>query len=72
MKIINKKNTKKTILSTILETIDCFITIGKTSTSVTVFFNGYGLSVIPISLVLANRFPLSEKVMHEALKNHSQ
>ena len=49
----SKKNIKKyEVVSNIFKTVDTFVILATTSTSVTVSVTGFGLIVIPIQLAL--------------------
>ena len=62
----SKKNYKNyRTLNTILESIDCIIIIGVTSTSVTLSITGIGLIVLPISVGIACTSSLTKKVLHK-------
>ena len=63
----NKSETKyknyKT-LNTILESVDGFVIIGATSTSITLSLTGVGIIILPISAGIACTLSLGNKILH--------
>ena len=56
-------------LNMILESVDSFVIIGATSTSLTLSITGIGLIVLPISTGIACTLPLANKVLHKEFIN---
>ena len=54
-------------LNTVLESIDSFVIIGATSTSITLSVTGIGLIVLPISAGIACTLSLSNKVLQKLI-----
>ena len=70
MKIVNQKRYKNyKILSTILKTVDSFVIIAITSSSVTLSLTGFGLLVIPISSGFACGLTFTIQVLYELIMN---
>ena len=55
------------MLTTILSSIDTFVIIATTSTSITLGLTGFGLIVIPISSSIACGLTISNKVIYEII-----
>ena len=52
-------------LNTVLESVDSFVIIGATSTSITLSITGMGLIILPISAGIACTLSLGNKVLHK-------
>ena len=62
-KTVNKKNIKKfKTISTILDSIDTFVVIATTSSSIKLSLTGIGLIVIPVSAALASELSNGKEV----------
>ena len=66
---INKELWKIRFLSTILKTVDTFVTFTQTSTSVTSSVTGFGLNAIPASAANARGLTLFIEFLFEIFKN---
>ena len=62
-----KKHKNYKTLTSILESVDTVVTIGATTTSVTLSVTGVGLIVVPISAGIACALPLGNEVLHEII-----
>ena len=56
-------------LNTISESVDSIVTIGATSTSITLSITGFGLNILPISAGMACVLSLGNKVLHNLIRN---
>ena len=56
-------------LNTILESVDCIVIIGTTSTSITLSITGVGLIILPKSAGIACTLSLGNKVLHKLIIN---
>ena len=56
-------------LNTILESVDSFVIIAATSTSITLSVTGIGLIVLPISAGIACTLSLGSKILHKLIIN---
>ena len=66
----SKKRYKKyKTLTTVLESVDCFIISGATSTTLTPPTTGIGLTVLPISVGIACVLSLGNKLLHRLIIN---
>ena len=69
----NNKSKKKyknyKALNTVLESVDSFVIIGATSTSITLSITGIGLLVLPISAGIACALSLGNKILHKIIIN---
>ena len=69
----NNKSKKKyknyKTLNTILESVDCIVIIGATSTSITLSITGVGLIILPISAGVACALSLGNKILHKLIIN---
>ena len=67
----NNKSKKKykncKTLNTVLESVDSFVIIGATSTSITLSITGIGLIILPISAGIACGLSLGNKVLHKLI-----
>ena len=57
------------ILNTILESVDSIVTIGATSTSITLSITGVGFIILPISAGIACTLSLGNKILHKLIMN---
>ena len=64
-----KRNKKYKTLNTVLESVDSFVIIGPTSTSITLSVTGYGLIILPSSAGFAFTLSLGNKVLHKLIIN---
>ena len=64
----NKYKNYKT-LNTVLESIDSFVIIGATSTSITLSVTGVGLFILPISTGIACALSIGNKILHKLIIN---
>ena len=69
----NNKSKKKyknyKTLNTVLESVDCIVIIGATSTSITLSITGIGLIILPISAGIACTLSLGNKILHKIIIN---
>ena len=56
-------------LNTVLESVDSFVIIGATSTSITLSITGFGLTILPISAGIACTLSLGNKILHKLIIN---
>ena len=56
-------------LNTILESVDCIVIIGTTSTSITLSITGVGFIILPKSAGIACTLSLGNKVLHKLIIN---
>ena len=67
---ISKKRYKNyKTLNTILESVDSFVIIAATSTSITLSVTGVGLIILPISAGIACTLSLGNKILHKLIIN---
>ena len=64
-----KENKKYETITTILKSIDTFVIIATTSSSITSSLTGIGLIVIPISTVSACALSIGNRVLYEVIIN---
>ena len=64
-----KRDENYKTLNTILESVDCIVIIGATSTSITLSITGVGLIILPISDSIACTLSLSNKVLQKLILN---
>ena len=56
-------------LNTVLESVDSFVIIATTSTSITLSVTGFGLIILPISAGIACTLSLGNKILHKLIIN---
>ena len=67
-KTINQKRDEKyKTLNTILESVDTIVSIGATSTSITISLTAISLIILPISAGIACTLSLGYKVLHKLI-----